>query len=88
MSVLRYKIPVTPGPDGARPATLPIPACVACRTTGSGTRVPMLLAAKPGGYSAIVVCLDAVACAVRYRGGVSPETYAAGLRGELLAVAP
>jgi hypothetical protein len=35
----------------------------------------------------LVLCLDATACCERYRGGVSPETYAAGLRGELLAVA-
>jgi hypothetical protein len=35
-----------------------------------------------------VLCLDGHECALRYRDGTSPESYAAGLRGELLAVAP
>ena len=80
----RWAVPVIPGPDGARAATLPIPACVACGTTGSGIRVPLLLADG----SAIVVCLDGQQCAVRYRAGTSPESYAAALRGEILGVTP
>jgi hypothetical protein len=36
----------------------------------------------------MLLCHDFVACAQRYRQGVSPATYAAGLRGELLAVTP
>lgn len=60
-----------------------VPPCTACGTTGSGTRVPMPIA----GGETIIVCHDGHECAVRYRGGVSPETYAAGLRGELLGVA-
>lgn len=36
----------------------------------------------------LLLCDDAAACAKRYRRGVSPGTFAAGLRGELLAVAP
>jgi hypothetical protein len=36
----------------------------------------------------IIVCHDGHACAERYRQGASPESYAAGLRGEILGVAP
>lgn len=67
---------VVPGPDGATPGELP--ACVACGCS-TALRVPA---------GELVLCLDAAACCDRYRGGVSPATYAAGLRGELLAVAP
>jgi hypothetical protein len=37
---------------------------------------------------AVVVCLDGHECAKRYRQGMSPESYAAALRGEILAVTP
>ena len=71
---------VVPGPDGATPAA--VPACVAC---GSSTviRVPVVL----DEVGAAVVCLDATECAKRYRRGVSPESYAAELRGEILTAA-
>lgn len=78
------KVPVAPGPEGAQLPSLPIPACAACGTTGSATRVPMRISDD----EAIVICLDGHECGVRYRAGMSPESYAAGLRGELLAVAP
>jgi hypothetical protein len=75
--------PVIPGPDGAtRPRT--VPACVPCGTTGSGTRVPLQIE----GGEWIIVCHDGHACAERYRQGASAESYAAGLRGEILGVAP
>jgi hypothetical protein len=54
-------------------------ACTADRTT----RIPVLL----GDGSCGVVCSDAHGCAVRYRGGVSPESYAAELRGDILTAA-
>jgi hypothetical protein len=75
------KAPVVPGPDGATPAA--IPPCLAC---GSSTvlRVPAVL--EDG--SAAVVCHDGGECAKRYRGGASPASYAAALRGEILGVAP
>ncbi len=71
---------VVPGPEGATPGV--VPACVACGCD-TVTRVPAVLA---GG--AVVLCLDSGECAKRYRNGTSPESYAAALRGELLAVAP
>jgi hypothetical protein len=40
------------------------------------------------GVDLVVLCVDAAACCNRYRRGVSAESYAAGLRGEILAVAP
>jgi len=67
----------------AAPTQGPPLACVACETT-EGVRVPAIL----DEIGASVLCRDAMACCDRYRGGASPETYAAGLRGELLAVAP
>lgn len=74
--------PVVPGPDGARRGD--IPPCVPCGASGGVLRVPMIL---PDG-EAIVVCLDGHECAKRYRRGASPASYAAGLRGEILGIAP
>jgi hypothetical protein len=72
---------VITGPDG--PAQGTIPPCVAC---GCSTvlRVPAVV----GPDMAVVICHDATECTKRYRKGASPASYAAGLRGELLAVAP
>lgn len=67
---------VVPGLDGATPGEPA--ACVACGSL-EASRAPS---------GELVLCLDAAACCDRYRSGVSPATYAAGLRGELLAVAP
>lgn len=36
----------------------------------------------------LVVCTDPAECVERYRQGTSAESYAAALRGEILAVAP
>lgn len=72
--------PVVPGPDGANRG--PAPACDACGSDSANRTAGLL-----EGIAA-VLCVDACACALRYRRGVSPATYAAGLRGELLAVAP
>ena len=72
---------VVPGPAGATVGI--IPSCVACGSDRT-TRVPVLL----GDGSCGVACADAHGCAVRYRAGASPASYAAGLRGEILAVAP
>lgn len=52
--------------------------CVACRSC----------AAPRAFRGELLLCTDAAACCARYRDGASAETYAAGLRGELLAVAP
>lgn len=71
---------VVPGADGA--VIEPQPACVAC---GSATASRD---AEGVSLVAMMLCTDATACCKRYRGGVSPATYAAGLRGEILAVAP
>jgi hypothetical protein len=72
---------VVPSPDGATPGI--VPPCVACGSSAV-TRVPTLL----GDGSCAVVCLDGTECAPRYRRGATPESYAAALRGEMLAVAP
>ena len=64
--------------DNATPP--PFPSCDACKIGGTRS-----LRAWRGD---LVLCVDAAECAKRYRGGVSAETFAAGLRGELLAVAP
>jgi hypothetical protein len=64
------------------PTQGPPHACVACGTT-DGVRVPAVLQA-----GAVALCRDAGACCARYRRGVSPQTYAAALRGEILGVAP
>jgi hypothetical protein len=67
-------VPVVPGPDGPREPPF---ACGAC--------------GKGGLYEQLdddLLCVDFKACIKRWRGDMSPDTYAAGLRGELLAVAP
>lgn len=71
---------VVPGEDGV--VVGPQPACVACGSVTTSRDVEGV------SLVAMLLCLDAAACARRYRGGVSPATYAAGLRGELLAVGP
>jgi hypothetical protein len=71
---------VVPGADGA--VVLPPPACVACGSTTAARGVEGV------SLLALMLCDDAAACARRYRLGTSPESYAAGLRGEILAVAP
>jgi hypothetical protein len=81
MGIFRGQAPVVPGPAGATPAPGPVDNCVACQA-GDDNGV---LRVREG---ELVLCLDPLACTDRYRGGVSPETYAAGLRGDLLAVAP
>jgi len=75
MFSLGRKPVVIPGPDGAGRAD--VLACGAC--------------GKGGLYEALddnSLCVDFRACIARWRGTLSPETYAAGLRGEILAVAP
>lgn len=71
-------VPVVPGWDGATPA--PFPPCDACKI--DGTRSPRKMVGES------VLCVDAAQCCARYRAGMSPSSYAAGLRGELLAVTP
>lgn len=66
---------VIAGPDEVRQG--PPLACVAC-----GCSTVLLV---PDGE--LVLCLDAVECAKRYRRGVSAESYAAELRGEILTAA-
>lgn len=73
---------VVPGPAGIERAERP--NCDACETDADPTRTLHVV----GPDLAVVLCRNAAACARRYRRGVSPETFAAGLRGELLAVAP
>lgn len=75
-------VPVSPGPAGAE--RRPLPPCDACGTDADATRVPVVV----GPDLVATLCRDAAACARRYRGGASPASYAAGLRGELLGVAP
>lgn len=75
--------PYVPGPDGARRDVKPA-VCAACGAPPklAGVRVP--LRGFPGEW----LCEDACACTARYRQGTSPESYAAGLRGEILGVTP
>lgn len=73
--------PIVVGND--TPTQGPPHACVACGTDVAA-RVPAVL----GEIGAAVLCRDAAAGCARYRGGASPASYGAALRGELLAVAP
>lgn len=75
MFALGRKPVVIPGPDGAvRPTGF---ACGAC--------------GKGGLYEPLddnELCVDFRACIARWRGDMSPASYGAALRGEILAVAP
>jgi hypothetical protein len=73
---------VVPGAGGATRA--PLPPCDACSTDADATRCLHVV----GPDLVVLLCRDAAACARRYRGGASPESYAAGLRGEILGVTP
>jgi hypothetical protein len=73
---------VVPGPGGATPA--PAPRCDACETDADPTRCLHVV----GPDLVVMLCRNAAACARRYRGGASPASYAAGLRGEILGVTP
>lgn len=70
------------GVDGARQDPVMETRCDACGQRGTGMDLRWL------DGIAVSLCTDVTDCSARYRGGVSAETYAAGLRGELLAVAP
>lgn len=70
------KAPFIAGPAGVSPPTLPVPPCVACGTSGSAVRVPLLVVDSDKSTLAVVVCLDGHECGVRYRHGASPEAYA------------
>jgi hypothetical protein len=74
---VRPALPVVPGPEPE-----PTAACSACGNDRT-TRVCEVSA----GFE-LVLCLDAHGCAVRYRRSVTPEIYAAALRGELPVSAP
>jgi hypothetical protein len=69
--------PVVPGREPA-----PTAACSAC----SADRTTRVREVRAG--IELVLCLDAHGCCVRYRRSTTPESYAAALRGEILAVAP
>lgn len=71
------RAPFIAGPAGVSPPTLPVPPCVACGTTGSAVRVPLLVDDGSESALALVVCQDGHECGIRYRHGVSPEAYAA-----------
>lgn len=58
--------------------------CDACGRTGTRQDLQVALV----GDMRVTTCVDYVQCVATYRRDVSPESYAAGLRGELLAVAP
>lgn len=73
--------PYVAGQDGARPGTLR--ACVACGAMAKTVGATVPLKGMDGW-----VCADFTACVVRYRQGVSPESFAAGLRGEILGITP
>ncbi len=72
----RQAVPVVPGPVREQEA------CAACGSTTAPRNTQRV--------EGIVMelCHNAMNCTGRYRRGVSPATYAAGLRGEILAVAP
>lgn len=74
--------PVIPGPDGAIVPGSVEAQCDACKRRSVAVHIEW-----PDSV-AIWLCDDVDACSRRYRDGASPESYAAGLRGELLAVAP
>lgn len=77
---LRPATPVNPGPDGARKGS-----ALKCNACGSQTanRAPRVV----GRDIVAMLCVDAAECCKRYRRGASPESYAAALRGEILAAA-
>jgi hypothetical protein len=72
--------PVIPGPDGARRG--PAPRCDACWSITSNR------ARDNAEGIVLVLCVDVAECTQRYRHGASAESFAAGLRGEMLAVTP
>lgn len=76
-------VPVMPGPEGEQAAVAGIGPCQAC---GSRERPRRLR--WPDGDTLFPLCADFAACCRAYRNGASPESYAAGLRGEILGVAP
>lgn len=70
----------------AVPADRPVTEdCAAC---GRGDRNGVLRTRQVVDGVDMALCLDYFACAERYRGRVSPASYGAALRGEILAVAP
>jgi hypothetical protein len=80
------RAPVIPGPD--RPAEPRRPVTPACSACGYGDPNGVLRRAVVVDRVRLIVCVDWSACTRRYRDGTSPQSYAAGLRGEILAVAP
>lgn len=76
------RVPVVPGPERVEVVT---PDCEAC---GAGDRNGVLRTRQVVAGDEQVLCLDYFACTERYRSGLDAGTYAMGLRGELLAVAP
>jgi hypothetical protein len=70
-------IAVVPGPE-----SMPTGECSAC----GSTTAPSAHSVADG--VELVLCLDFVGCAARYRYSVTPEIYAAALRGELPVSAP
>lgn len=89
------RVPVIPGPDGATtPAARPPedrrkwPRAAACSACGYGDTNGVIRRVVIVDRVLMSLCVDWSACTARYRRGTSPESYAAGLRGEMLAVSP
>ncbi len=84
------RVPVVDGPQNVVPPAqheqiVPAAPCSAC---GYGDRNGVIRRVVIRDGVRMSLCVDWQACTGRWRGGVSPGTYAAGLRGEILAVAP
>lgn len=76
----RAPVPVAAGPAAPE-------SCAACGAGPTGPGAPAILREVHGEVD-MALCFDFLACTRRYRQGISPAAYAAGLRGEVLAVAP
>lgn len=82
LNLIRKPEPViVPGAGGATQG--PRPPCDACGTDADPTRCLHVV----GPDLVVILCRDASACAHRYRKGVSPASYAAELRGDILTAA-
>jgi hypothetical protein len=77
----RPEVPVNPGPAGVQ--RKPLPPCDACATDADASRCMHVV----GPDLVAVLCRDGAACCRRYRRGASPDSFAAGLRGEILGIA-
>lgn len=85
---LRPSVPVVPGHAGVTHGTTSRPACVACGATDPQIARKLTDLAGVGqgrddSLSYVMLCIEPIPCARRYRAGATPEQFAARLREEV-----